>query len=50
MKHWSFLVLAVTVAAAGLSRRTPAAAPEVTFTRDVAPIIHANCVRFLRPG
>src|ERR1700716_251592 len=27
-----------------------AAAPDVTFTRDVAPILHAKCVACHRPG
>lgn len=34
----------------GWQRSTPAAAPDVTFARDVAPIFHAKCVSCHRPG
>jgi hypothetical protein len=40
------LLLAGLMTAAGAS----AAAAEVTFTRDVAPILHARCVSCHRPG
>ena len=46
------LVVFLSVAAA-MASRPPAiatAAPEVTFTRDVAPILHARCVVCHRPG
>src|SRR5262245_4471511 len=47
------LLSAVSVAAIcfGVSPRvTPAAAPDVTFTRDVAPILLTKCVGCHRPG
>src|SRR5215813_13834844 len=46
------LVVFLSVAAA-IASRPPAiatAAPEVTFTLDVAPILHARCVVCHRPG
>lgn len=50
MKGASLMMVLVVIAAAGFAQRTPAKSPEVTFTRDVAPILHANCVRCHRPG
>jgi hypothetical protein len=46
------LVVALTLAAALSWQRSPTAdnAPHVTFTRDVAPILHAKCVGCHRPG
>ena len=45
------LVAFLSVAAAIASRPAIAtAAPDVTFTRDVAPILHARCVVCHRPG
>src|SRR5262249_29961014 len=41
--------LAAVMAVVGLERRTPAA-PETTFTHDVAPILYAKCVTCHRPG
>ena len=40
----------VMVGLAGTERVTPAAAPDVTFTRDVAPILLAKCAGCHRPG
>jgi len=44
----SVFVAAVSVLASGSGTR--AAAPAVTFTRDVAPILHAKCASCHRPG
>src|SRR5215210_1384988 len=48
------LILAgLLVSAAGLTLRAqPAsqAAPAVTFTKDIAPILHARCITCHRPG
>jgi Flp pilus assembly protein TadD/mono/diheme cytochrome c family protein len=40
----SVLVLATSCS------RTPAPAPQPTFTRDIAPIVYANCASCHRPG
>ena len=42
-------IAAFMVAAFG-GETEAAEAPRVTFTKDVAPILHANCVRCHRPG
>src|SRR5207244_8211394 len=44
------VVLAVTAALASRLPAVATAAPDVTFTRDVAPILHARCVVCHRPG
>src|SRR5882724_4987468 len=51
MRRLTFLVL-VTIAAVILSapRASVTAASDVTFTRDVAPILHAKCITCHRTG
>src|SRR5579864_7189653 len=47
------LIVGVGVCAAAalaLARSVTPAAPAVTFTKDVAPILHARCVSCHRPG
>src|SRR5688572_24968768 len=41
---------ATVLALAGLLPAAAAAAPDVTFTRDIAPILHARCAACHRPG
>jgi hypothetical protein len=45
-------IVFIAIVAAGLWQRSPVAAraPAVTFTRDVAPILHAKCVACHRAG
>src|SRR6266540_5501000 len=47
MRRASLVVFLAVVAA---MRAPVSAAPEVTFTRDVAPILHARCVTCHRAG
>ena len=50
--HLIVTVLAVATAAAcgGRSAAPPATTPTVTFNKDVAPIVFANCAPCHRPG
>ena len=51
MRRLTFIVLIVMAAAILVSpSRVSTAAPDVTFARDVAPILHAKCVTCHRPG
>ena len=51
MRRASLVVfLSVTAAIASWPRAIATAAPDVTFTRDVAPILHARCVVCHRAG
>ena len=49
LRFWS-VALVAAVCLAALPRATPAQAPDVTFTRDVAPILLDKCVGCHRPG
>ena len=44
------VLFATAAALLGQPRSSAAPAPEVTFTRDVAPILHAKCVTCHRAG
>jgi len=51
MRRLTFVALVTMAAAIVCSPRTAVtAAPDVTFTRDVAPILHAKCVACHRAG
>jgi hypothetical protein len=50
MHHLSMLRAAAAVTVALVAPLPAAAAPDVTFTRDVAPILHARCATCHRSG
>src|SRR6476659_4352943 len=46
----AFLVISALTMVAGACRRDPPAPTLVTFNKDVAPIVFANCAPCHRPG
>ena len=47
----AILVALATITAVGAQQgSTPARQPQVTFTKDVAPILQRNCQQCHRPG
>jgi hypothetical protein len=48
--HLPMRFLTIALFSIMIAAPAPAAEPDVTFTRDVAPILHAKCVTCHRPG
>ena len=50
MRRWRLLPALLPLLAAASAASAASAAPAVTFNRDVAPILQANCQECHRPG